>query len=101
MAANIEKINSCFRALGMFLKNILTLKFPLWLYIVASLVCVLFASLVSCAHDRQATQALVGKTEYNGHSFLVFRTLDDSKTLAVVHDPDCVCHFVEPLEIEE
>lgn len=95
MVANIDKIKMCFRALGMFIKNVFTLKLPLWLCIVVGLVCVLFSLLVACSHERMSTQALVGHTEYQDHSYLVFRALDDQRTLAVVHDPDCMCKFVE------
>lgn len=101
MVALIEKIVKCLVACISYVGNKLIEKYPLWLYLAASLGAVLLYSLLSCAHDHAATQALVGKTEYSGHSFLVFRTMDDKQTLAVVHDPDCVCHFVEPLEVEE
>ena len=101
MVALIEKIVKCLVALISYIGNKLVEKYPLWLFIVVCLVAVLLFSVFSCAEKRQSTQALVGKTEYQGHYFLVFRTLDDAKTLAVVHDPDCPCNFVESLNIDE
>lgn len=101
MVALIEKIVTCFLAVITYIGKKLVEKYPLWLYIVVCLVCVLLFSVISCTARKQSNQALVGTTEYRGHAFLVFRTLDDSKTLAVVHDPDCPCNFVEPLDIQE
>ena len=99
MAANIEKVKTCFRALITFFKNVLSLKFPLWLYLGAILVCVLLACIVSCTAQKVSVQtALVGYTEYRGHSFLVFRSIgDNSPNFSVVHDPDCECNVVVPV----
>lgn len=101
MVVLIEKIVKCLVASISYVGKVLLEKYPVWLYIVVSLAVVLLLSVFSCAEKAHSTQALVGSTEYNGHKFLVFRTLDDKHTLAVVHDPDCLCNYVEPLEIEE
>lgn len=101
MGARTEKLKKSLAALGTCIKNVLTLHFPLWLYIVAFLVCVLFTLFVGCAAAKSNVQtALVGYTEYRGHSFLVFSTIKSDPvngSFSVVHDPDCKCHFVEPL----
>lgn len=101
MVALIEKIIKCFLAVITYIGTKLVEKYPLWLFIVVCLVCVLLFSVFSCAEKRQSTKALVGSTEYKEHHYLVFRALDSNRTIAVVHDPDCPCNFVEPLEIEE
>jgi hypothetical protein len=98
MAANIEKnSNGWFRALISCVAQFLRLKFPLWLYIVAFLACVLFTLLVACTASKANVQtAIVGVTEYRGHSFLVFRAVNcDDGSISVVHDPDCECNFVD------
>ena len=95
MAANIEKIKICFRAIGLFLKNLLTMQFPLWLYIVAFLVCVLFSLLVACTAQKAMSNnqsAVVGYTDYRGHNYLVFSA---NGSFSVVHDPDCVCNLID------
>lgn len=95
MAANLVKIKGCFRALGSFLKNVLSLKFPLWLYIVVFLAAVLFAWLVSCSalknldDQKRIDSAVVGFTEYRGHSYLVFYAAGN---FSVIHDPECMCY---------
>lgn len=101
MVANIEKIKTCCHAVGSFVVNVLTLKFPLWLFIAVFLAAVLLFSAISCTRDKAITQAVVGKTEYNGHSYMVFGSVLDNRTIAVVHDPDCVCHFVESVDVVE
>lgn len=99
MIANTEKIKICFRAVGTFLKNGLSMCIPLWLCIVAFLAAVLFGFTVSCTAAKSSVQtALVGVSEYRGHTFLVFRAMDNTNgTFSVVHDPDCRCNFVELL----
>ena len=101
MVALIEKIIKCLVALITYVAAKLTEKYPLWLYIVVCLAAVLFYSLGSCARDKSVSQALVGSTIYHGHEFLIFKDLSTNETLAVIHSPDCVCNYVEPLEIEE
>lgn len=103
MAANIKKLKICFLALGTFIKSLLTMRVSVWVLLVAFLVFVLFSCVVSCSNDKSVTRAVVGSTEYNGHNYLVFRALDNHRTLAVVHDPDCVCNYIEvvPEEIVE
>lgn len=98
MAANIEKVNGCFRALGSFLANILTLKFPLWLYIVAFLGCVLLFLLIGCAHDKSLQRVVVGHCDEAGHSYVFFRAENDESSLTVLHDPDCICYFLNSEE---
>lgn len=101
MGARTAKLKTSLAALGTFIKNVLTMQFPLWLYIVAFLVCVLFTLFVGCTASKVSVQtALVGYTEYRGHSFLVFSTMKSDPvngSFSVVHDPDCKCHYVEPL----
>lgn len=101
MAANIEKINGCFRALGSFLANVLTLKFPIWLYIVVFLVSVLFVFLVGCAHDRSIQRVVVGHCTEAGHSYVFFRPENNPDIIAVVHDPSCECWTIEPFKLDE
>lgn len=101
MVALIEKIVKCLVAFVSFVGKVLLEKYPVWLYIVVFLAAVLLFSVISCTEKRHSTQALVGFTEYNGHKFIVFRALDDNHTLAVVHDPDCLCNYVEPLIVDE
>ena len=101
MVALIEKIVKCLVAVVSYIGNKLVEKYPLWLFIVVFITCVLLFSVFSCAEKRQSTKALVGATEYKEHQYLVFRALDSNRTIAVVHDPDCPCNFVESLEIEE
>lgn len=100
MAANIEKIKGCFRALVSFLKNMLTLKFPLWLFIVAYLASVLFVLCVGCQHDKaMMRQCIVGSMDFKGHSYLVFTRPGASinGALDVMHDPDCICWLVDSI----
>ena len=99
MAANIDKIKTCVLALITFIKNGLTLKFPIWLFLVAFLAAVLFGWLVSCTAAKSSVQtAIVGYTEYRGHTFLVFRAINGGDpNFSVVHDPDCECHLVTPV----
>lgn len=98
MAANITKLKTCFRAVGSFLGNLLTLKFPLWLFIVAYVVCVLLTWLVSCGVrqdqiDRKAVDsAVVGYTDYHGHNYIVFYS---AGSFSVTHDPDCICKLID------
>lgn len=97
MAANTEKIKTCFRAVTMFLRNLLTLRCPLWLFIVAVSVAVLFSWLVSCSAAKNSNgnvvdSAVVGYTEYHSHSYLVFYA---AGSFSVVHDPDCICKIIE------
>lgn len=96
MVANMEKIKKSCRALLTFLGNLLTLKFPLWLFIVVYLVAVLFISLVACnvskASGARVDSAVVGYTEYHGHNYVVFSA---AGSFSVVHDPDCVCKLVD------
>lgn len=96
----MEKKNGWFRAFISWLVNLLKLQFPIWLYIVAFLVAVLFFGIVGCTASKASVQtALVGLTEYRGHSFLVFRAINNNDgSFSVVHDPDCKCHFVELLD---
>ena len=98
MRVNIEKIRECYRVFTMWLGELKSRKLPLWLYIVVFLVSALFVMVVSCSHDKLSTTALVGRTEYNGHQYLVFRTLDDKHTVTVVHDPDCICNYYDQIE---
>ena len=101
MAANSEKIKGCFRAIGTFLSNALTVKFPIWLYFVVTLACVLLATIISCTAQKASVQtAVVGYSEYRGHSYLVFRALKDSESFSVVHDPDCKCGLIEEIPVE-
>lgn len=96
MGVNTEKIKTCFRAVGSFLGNLLTLKFPLWLYIVAFLAGVLFISLVACSVSKsecgRIDSAVVGYTDYHGHNYMVFYA---AGSFSVVHDPDCICKIIE------
>lgn len=101
MLVLIEKLIKFLAALITYIAAKLTEKYPLWLFIVVFLACVLFFSVVSCEHEKSVSRALVGKTEYQGHSFLIFKQVNDNKTLAVVHDPDCPCYFVEPINVED
>lgn len=100
MDANTEKKKGWFRAFISYVANLLKLQFPIWLYIVAFLVAVLFISVVGCTASKASVQtALVGVTEYRGHTFLVFRAINNNDgSFSVVHDPDCKCHFVELLD---
>ena len=97
MAANIEKLKTCFRAVGSFLGNVLTLKFPLWLSIAVFLVCVLFGWLLSCTSRKALNTYEVGSTDYQGHTYLIFRALDNDykPTVTVMHSPDCMCYYIE------
>lgn len=85
----IQWISKIIRLIG----TILTREFPLWLFIVVCVVCVMLASLISCnANKNHHVKALsVGTAMYNGHTWLLFENpnyLDG--TFVVVHDPDCV-----------
>lgn len=98
MAVNMEKnTKGWFRAFISCVARFLKLQFPLWLYIVAFVVCVLFSLLVACTASKASVQtALVGVTEYRGHTFLVFRAVNASDgSFSVVHDPDCKCNLVD------
>lgn len=101
MLVLIEKLIKFLAALVTYIAAKLTEKYPLWLFIVVCLAAVLLFSVISCAHDKSVSRALVGKTEYQGHSYLVFKQVNDDKTLAVVHDPDCPCYYIEPLNIDD
>lgn len=99
MVANIVKIKECLVAVGTFLKNVLTLRFPLWLYIVAFSAAALFALCVSCSHSSVLLrQCAVGSTEYHGHSYLVFTRFGSSVdgAIDVIHDPECIC-FIDSI----
>jgi hypothetical protein len=99
MGANIEKTKNCFRAIGSFLGNALSVHFPLWLFIVVFLACVLLSAIIGCTAAKSSVQtAVVGYTDYRGHSYLVFRALKDSESFSVVHDPDCQCLKIDLLE---
>lgn len=98
MDANIQKIKACFRAVGSFLGNLLKLKFPLWLWLVAFVVAVLLTWLVSCgiSHNQDGNKidsAVVGYTEYHGHNYIVFYA---AGSFSVTHDPDCICKIIDP-----
>lgn len=100
MGANTGKLKACFHAVTTFLGNVLTLKFPLWLFLVAFLVCVLVCSLVACGLARptpgnRIESAVVGFTEYHGHSYLVFSA---ATNFSVIHDPECICYKIEDYE---
>lgn len=95
MGANIDKLNQCFRAVRLFLANVLTLKFPLWLYIVVFLAAVLFFCVVSCSHEQSLQRVVVGHCEEQGHSYIFFRAEHEPYSLTVLHDPDCICYFLD------
>lgn len=97
MAANSSKLKACYRAVISFLKNVLTMRYPLWLFIVVCLAFVLWYSLIACSRDASLQRVVVGNCKWNGHSFVMFRDQDSGASLAVIHDPDCDCQFTEIL----
>lgn len=90
MGVNMEKLKGCFRALISFLGNVLTLRFPLWLCIVAISVAALLLMCIAC-NSRKDTKRIteyVYQFDYCGHSYIMF----DSH--GVIHDPECICYFL-------
>jgi len=94
MGVNIEKTKECFRAAISIVGNVLTMRFPLWLSLVAFLVCVLLFSLIGCNYrkDTKRITEYVYQFDYQGHSYIMF------DNHGVIHDPECICHFLDEEE---
>lgn len=80
--------------------DFLTSSLPVWLYIVVLLALVLFVGAISCTRQSEETvnrKMFVGQTEYQGHSYFVFRAMEGSE-ITVIHDPDCICGLIDNSE---
>lgn len=94
----IQFISKMIQKLG----QMLTASLPVWLYIVVFMACVLFVLQCSCSYNKQKedakTKLFVGKTEWNGHSYVVFRAVD-SGDISILHDEDCSCYLIEDVKL--
>lgn len=92
MGVNIEKTKECFRAFIIFVRNVLTMRYPLWLFIVVYLAAVLIGSLIACSAVKQQKSLMVAHSfDYNGHNYLAFE-FDGCTT--TIHDPECICYVI-------